>query len=69
MRATLESLLRLLRQYGDASGCRLNMDKCGVVFQGPHAPPPGTVLYGVSVRSKVKYLGTWLGHATVLNQY
>ena len=69
MRATLESLLQLLRQHGEVSGYRLNVDKCGVVFQGPGAPPPGTVLYGVQVRSKVKYLGTWLGHATVLNQY
>ena len=69
MRATLDSLLQLLRQYGEVSGYRLNMDKCGVVFQGPGTPPPGTVLYGVLVRSKVKYLGTWLRHATVLDQY
>ena len=69
VRATLESLLQLLRQYGEVLGYRLNMDKCGVVFQGPDAPPPKTVLYGVQERSKVKYLGTWLGHAIVLDQY
>ena len=65
----MESLLQLLWQYGDVSGDLLNMDKCGVVFQGPDARPPGTVLYGVLVRSKIKNLGTWLGHATVLDQY
>ena len=55
VRTALESLLLLLQQYGEVSGCWLNMDKCGVVFQGPGAPPPGTILYGVQVRSKVKY--------------
>ena len=69
MRATLDSLLQLVRQYGEVSGYRLNMDKCKVLFQGLDAPPPGTVLHGVLVRSKVKYLSTRLGHATVLDQY
>ena len=60
---------RSMEVYGRVSGYRLNVDKCGVVFQGPDTRPPGTVLYGVQVRSKVKYLGTWLGHATVLDEY
>ena len=69
VRTALDSLLQLLWQYGERSGYRLNMDKCEVVFQGPDAPSPGTVLYVVQVRSKVKYLGTWLGHATVLDRH
>ena len=45
------------------------MGKCGVVFQGPDPLPPGTFLYGVRVCTKVNYLGTWLGHASVFDQY
>ena len=68
VKATLQTLLGLLRSYGDVSGYRLNIDKCGIVCQGPDALPPGTVLYGVRVRTKVKYLGAWLGEASIMDQ-
>ena len=66
--ATLQTLLGLLRSYGDVSGYRL-IDKCGIVFQGPDTLPKGTVLYEVKVRTKVKCLGTWLGEASIMEQY
>ena len=49
VRATLDSLLQMLKECGDISSYRLNMGKCGVVFQGPENLPAGTVLYGVKV--------------------
>ena len=69
VKATLQTLLGLLRNYREVSRYRLNIDKCGIVCQGPDALPQGIVLYGVKVHTKVKYLGTWLGEVSIMEQY
>ena len=61
VRTTLRAPIALLEEYGEVSGYKLNKGKCGVVFQGPDQLPQGTVLFGVKVCTKVKYLGTRLG--------
>ena len=48
------------------SGYKLNNGKCGVVSRVSNPLPPGMVLYGVPVCSKVKYVGTWLGQASIM---
>ena len=65
----LRALIALLEEYGEVSGYKLHKGKCGVVFYGPSRLPPGTVLYGVKVCTKVKYLGTWLAQASIMEQY
>ena len=47
---------------------RLNIDKCGIVCQGLDALPQGTVLFAVKVQTKVKYPGTWLREASIVEQ-
>ena len=60
----LQPVLQFLEQYGNVSGYHLDVKKCGVVFEGPYPLPLGTTLVGV--RSKVKYLGRWLGHSSII---
>ena len=56
VRATLQTLLGLPRQYGDVSRYRLNIDKCVIVCQGPDTLPHGTLLL---VRRYARKLNTW----------
>ena len=55
--------------YGDVSGYKLNMRKCGVVLQGIDWHSEELPISGFHVQRKVKYLGTWLGNATIMEQF
>ena len=69
VRTTLQALIAFLEEYGEVSGYRLSKGRCGVVFQGPNRLPQCILLFGVKVCTKVKYLGTWLGQATIMEQF
>ena len=69
VRQGLQGLRELLTHYGDVSGYKLNMRKCGVVLQGIEWNSTEATISGFHIRHKVKYLGTWLGNATVMEQF
>ena len=51
------------------SGYKLDLKKCGVVMQGQEWPNMQESIAGLRVCRKIKYLGTWLGQATVMKQF
>ena len=65
----LQGLRELLKHYGEVSGYRLNVRKCGVVLQGIDWHSEQVPICGFHVQRKVKYLGTWLGNATIMEQF
>ena len=48
---------------------KLNMRKCGVVLQGIDWHSEEVPTSGFHVQRKVEYLGTWLGNATIMEQF
>ena len=69
VRQGLQVLRELLTHYGEVSGYKLNMRKCGVVLQGIEWNNTEVTISGFHIQRKVKYLGTWLGNATVMEQF
>ena len=65
VRQGLQGLRELLTHYWEVSGYKLGMRKCGVVLQGIEWNNTEVTISGFHMQRKVKYLGTWLGNATV----
>ena len=69
VRQGLQGLRELLTHYGEVSGYKLNRRKCGVVLQGIEWNITEVTISGFNIQRNMKYLGTLLGNATVMEQF
>ena len=58
VQAAVRELKRVMQEYGDHTGQRLNVSKCAAILQGDWGPLPITSLEGISVEPYVRYLCT-----------